>query len=291
MPVKTTVIIPVHNSLEYTKQALYYLFGAISKVQDGNWEFPVALVDDGSEDGTSDWVKKQYPEIHLCHGDGNLWWSGSINLGMRYAIETLQADYLLWWNNDIRPAEDYFTNLVELLRTTDGNIVFGSKILYASKPDVIWSFGGVFHPVWGHSHMPGMNQPDGQDFQHPESVDWLPGMGTVLPVSIASETGWLNERQFPQYHGDVDYTYRVKLSGFRVEVRPELRIWNDTEHSGMKTGGKFPERLASLRKLNSIHNFRKEWLLYRKYAKTPLAYLMVAKRYLVYVLRLVVGRV
>ncbi len=290
MPRIISIIIPIHNSIDYTKNALRDLFASIRNVDDPAWQFKVVVVDDGSEDGSSEWIRQHYPEVHLCQGNGDLWWSGSMNLGMRYAMDVLAADYLLWWNNDIFPAEDYFQNLVRLLGNSGQSQVFGSKIFVASAPGVVWSYGGIFHPRWGHSFMPDSYRADSPLLAEPTEVDWLCGMGTLLPVEVVKAVGVLNDKDFPQYHGDVDYTYRARLAGFSIQVRPELRIWNHTEHSGINHEGEIGRLIPSLRRKNSIHNFRKEWLLYRKYASNPLAYAMVIKKYIAYLVKFVFSR-
>ncbi len=78
------IIIPVRNSLEYTKKCLAVLENLTAKAVSNAWRYEVVVVDDGSDDGTEDWIRANHPAVHLCFGDGSLWWSGGINLGMRY---------------------------------------------------------------------------------------------------------------------------------------------------------------------------------------------------------------
>jgi GT2 family glycosyltransferase len=285
MPRKISIIIPIHNSIEYTKNALRDLYSSLKKVSDPAWQFEVVVVDDGSDDGSGAWIKDQYPDVHLCQGNGELWWSGSVNLGMDYAIGELGSDFIIWWNNDIYPAVDYFTNLLTVLSDHTDPVVLGSKIYVAGSPDHVWSYGGYFHRRWGHSFMVGNSVADGPEFSQPKEVDWLAGMGTIIPGMIVNKVGRLNDADFPQYHGDIDYTYRAKLAGYKVQVRPELKIWNYTEHSGLLKTDQAGKLISGLRRKNSIHNFRREWLLYRKYARTPLAYLVLFKKYVGYLLR------
>ena len=46
------------------------------------------MIDDGSSDNTSNIVNKKFPDVILIKGDGNLWWSGATNLGIRFAMES-----------------------------------------------------------------------------------------------------------------------------------------------------------------------------------------------------------
>jgi GT2 family glycosyltransferase len=285
-----SVIIPVHNSLAYTKDAIRLLKSALQWVKEPSWKFHVVVVDDGSGDGTSAWIKEHHPDIHLLQGDGKLWWSGAINKGMEFSTGELEADYILWWNNDIYPADDYFLNLTSIIGNATEPMVYGSKIFMAERPDRIWSYGGVFSRVWGHSKMPDTNKPDGPEYDSARKVDWLPGMGTLLPAEVIRKTGWLNAADFPQYHSDIDYTYRAKLLGYPIEVRPELHIWNHTFHSGRSHENKLGRLIPTLRDIKSIHNFKKEWLLYRKYARNPIAFFMLAKKYVGYFVKFAVRK-
>ena len=308
------IIIPVHNSLEYTKKCLAGLKELTVKATSDAWRFEVVVVDDGSDDGTAEWVRRHHPAVHLYVGDGSLWWSGGINLGMKHALNKLVADYILWWNNDIYPADDYFIQLVSLLEAGDQKTVYGSKVYVTDEPliynvdessvkveqhystrvhskaytaeqsDVIWAYGGCFHRRWGYSFLYGKGESDGERFQEALEADWLPGMGTVFPARLVADIGWVNASDFPQYHADIDYTCRARKAGYEIIVEPRLRIWNHTQHSGRSHEGKLGRLLPALYDIKSPDHFRKEWLLYRKHAPTLLAFLVVIKKYVGYFL-------
>src|ERR1044071_9943972 len=95
------IIIPVHNRLEATRRCLESLRNQMFT------RFQILLVDDGSTDGTSEFVKENYPDVMLLTGDGNLWWTGAINLGIRYALLRGSAnDAVLVINNDVEVYPD-----------------------------------------------------------------------------------------------------------------------------------------------------------------------------------------
>ena len=298
------IIIPVYNSLAYTKKCLAGLEGLTAKASSDAWRFEVVVVDDGSDDGTAEWVRTHHPAVHLCFGDGSLWWSGGINVGMRHAMNELFADYILWWNNDIYPADDYFMKLTALLANTDNATVYGSKVYKeegsgiqaeqyqkvrdqskgytAEQTDVVWAFGGFFHRRWGYLFAYGKDERDDERFSQPLEVDWLPGMGSVFPRQVVEAIGEVNARDFPQYNADVDYTCRVREAGYTMIVEPRLRLWNHTRHTGRSHENKFSRLFPALRDIKSPDYFYKEWLLYRRHAKNPLAFLVLLKKYVCY---------
>ncbi len=278
-----SIIIPVFNGLAYTKKCLADLNKGISINPDQNIAYEIIIVDDGSTDNTGQWIKDNYPDIHIINGDGNLWWSGGINKGTEYALHTLKSDYILWWNNDIYQADDYFVRLSGLVATNCKDTVWGSKIYYAESPETIWSFGGEFFPKKGNRHMVGTYHPDGPEFSQPRQVDWFAGMGTVFPVEIIKSIGLLNQEEFPQYHGDSDYTYRAKLAGNKLEIRPELKIWNYTDNTGNYHDNSVKKLFSTLTDIKSTYNLGKDILFYRKYAESPLAYSILIKKYFEYI--------
>jgi GT2 family glycosyltransferase len=271
------IILPVHNHLEFTKLTLEELSKKI-KTNDSDI-FHRVLVDDGSVDGTYEWVTANHPEVHILKGDGNLWWSGAVNMGAKYALETLKADYVLLWNNDISFDEGYFNTLTEVLKRNDQRTITGSKIYVAGKPGLVWSMGGYFDPVSGHYDMYGYFKKDDATFGKVMEVDWLTGMGTIVPRLIIETIGYWDSEKFPQYHGDSDFTYRAKLKGFSVICHPGLKIYNSVENSGIGHSGSFRKLLVLMKDNRSKINFKRNLMFYRLYAKSYRAFIYFYWKY------------
>lgn len=263
---------PVHNKLEYTSKCVEMLVRQISESNLMNSTFQIVITDDGSTDGTDEWLEKNYPEVLVLKGDGNLWWSGGVNVAAKYMVEEGRTDYLLLWNNDIIADSNYFNEIDSLLPDLDENTIVGSKIYCLDPPDLVWSYGGVFNPRTGVRYMIGHLEPDGEKFQESNVVDWLPGMGTLIPINVVHMIGLWNEIEFPQYHGDSDFSYRAKLAGFKTIIYPGLKIWNDNSNSELMHEGKLKQLFRMISDKRSNLNLKKNLIFYRKYAKSPRAY-------------------
>ena len=280
---KIALLIPIYNGLEYTKACLKSIHLFLDKNSSQQANFSIVVIDDASTDGSYEWISSNYPSVHLLKGTGNLWWSGGINLGVRYAIDQLAADYILWWNNDIISDPNYFKNLIHVLENNETSTVIGSKIYLAQKENTVWSMGGLFDPYTGEKDMIGRGVPDSESFNEIVECDWLPGMGTVIHRSVYDKIGMLDEKNFPQYHGDSDFTYRAKLAGFNIIVNPTLKIYNDTRNSGLKHDESLKKLMQSLFSTKSNFNIRKNVLFYRKYVKSIKAYKVLFKNYFKYI--------
>lgn len=278
---KIAVLIPVHNGIHFTSKCLKQLSGLLARPSFESIQVHVVVIDDGSNDGTWEYVTENHPDTTLLSGDGSLWWSGAINRGTSHALEKMNCEYVLWWNNDITAGSDYFVQLDSIL-TKDAPEIAGSKIYYAHDPTLVWSMGGIFNTRNGKKHMTGMNEKDSANFEIIHHADWLPGMGTIVHRSVIEKIGMLDEKNFPQYHGDSDFTFRARLAGYNIPVYPGLKIWNDKSNSGLLHRDNFRLLIRSLSDIKSNYHIGKDFRFYRKYATSILAYQTLIIKYCLY---------
>src|SRR5258705_6257484 len=99
------IVIPVHNRKEFTRNCLYSLqYQTVSGHR-------IIVVDDGSTDGTGEMLAKEFPEVIVLSGNGNLFWSAAINLGIRHAL-TNGAEFILTLNNDTVASENFLAQML-----------------------------------------------------------------------------------------------------------------------------------------------------------------------------------
>lgn len=192
------VLVTVHNRKNETLKGLSSLFAAISSSHGNIYE--VFLTDDGSTDGTSEAVKKLFPNVNVIEGDGNLFWSRGMNLAWEKA-SMKDYDYYIWWNDDTILYEDA---LVELLATHkqigDNSIVSG--LIEDSNHCV--SYGGC--DVDRKFIIPnGMPQP----------ITYMNGNFVLIPRIVFKEIGYI-DKYFHHGKGDYDYGLMSLKHGIKV---------------------------------------------------------------------------
>lgn len=282
--ISIAVLIPVHNRIETTKQGINSLCQGLDfyKIHGkGKLQIHVIVVDDGSTDGTSEWISSNYREIHLLKGDGKLWWTGAINRGADYAIVTLKSDYLLLWNDDVNPDQSYFLIIEDLVENgCCFNTIVGSKIVFADAPEKIWSVGGFFNRFSGDF---GMNTKNEKVRKRIIDCDWQPGMGTLVPVNSITRLGikW-DEKHFPHYHGDSDFTLRCRTNGLRIVTCLDLVLFNNTATTGITRKNDLKDVMMSFTSLRSIYNVRINFRFYSRHGLFPFSYMGMISKYFFY---------
>ena len=282
---KVSVIIPVHNHLRYTKSCLSALLSAFKNHDINYQDIPIVIVDDGSEDGTSKWVTDNYPFIHLLKGDGNLWWSGGINLGVKYSLNRLKMDYVLLWNNDLTPSPDYFKH-VSLIINSDANLpIICSMQYYKQKPDTLISTGNFFNSKTGKFGSNNYGVKESEANLDKQQINWATGNGVLISKEVFETIGYFDANTFPQYHGDSDFGLRATIAGYRIHFDPHLKIWNDTSRTGSHAKkGSYKEFIDAFSSIRSNYNLSKDIKFYSKYATSKLAYKALLYKHLIYTL-------
>jgi GT2 family glycosyltransferase len=240
---RVAVVIPVHNDRERTLRCLESL-GQIDYAD----HTPV-VVDDGSRDGTADAVAARHPHVTLLRGNGNLWWAGATNLGVRHALEK-GYDFVLTLNNDTRVDPPFLTYLVRAAGANPRSVV-GARINFLRRPSRVWALGAtmrwrdgkIFHLLeQGEDEAaPHLRQPELR------SVETLTGCGALIPVDCFRENGYYDARRFPQYHADAEFVLRAAKRGWRALVHTRAVVYNDAENTAADTTTRLVEQLLSRR--------------------------------------------
>jgi GT2 family glycosyltransferase len=240
---KVSIVTPIFNGRDFTLAYLASLAGCSYP------NFEIIIVDDGSTDGSAAAIAEKFPQVRILQGDGNLWWSGGTNMGIRDALDR-GTDFILTMNNDVQVAPDFLHALVACAEDNPGAIV-GGKIYVMNDPQRIWSAGGRLAWWSGKTLVQvGHGQLDRDEFCRREQMDFLTGMNVLIPAAVFDRIGYYDEARFPQYHADSEFTLRARKNGIAIIFEPGAKVWNRVESTFMQRflqGRRFD--LAAVREL------------------------------------------
>jgi len=187
--------------------------------------YRVMVVDNASTDGSTGFIRDQFPEVTLMENYENLGFTGGNNIGMRLALEN-GSDYVLLLNNDTEVDPDFLRVLVEAAESDSRIGIAGPIIYYFDHPQIIWSAGGAINRRRGQTRMVGLNEIDqGQFGQKPREVDFVSGCALLIKRVVLKQVGLLDERFFA-YYEEVEWCVRITMAEFMIVHVPQARIWH-----------------------------------------------------------------
>lgn len=186
------------------------------------------MVVDGSDDGTLEMLKAEFPKVHVVQGDGSWWYTKSMNEGFKYA-EILNPDFVLTLNDDVEIRNSYLNNLLSSYTKINRNSIIGSLSLSTNSPHLITNSGytlkNKFFGIY-QNYLPFlMDQKPELLFGIKETVA-LPGRGILIPYHVLKELDYFDER-FVQYHSDTDFCLRAKEDGIMVYISWDAIVYSN----------------------------------------------------------------
>lgn len=182
------------------------------------------LIDNGSTDGSAEFVKQRYghdARVEVIRNGSNLGWSGGNNVGMERALDA-GADYVFLLNNDTVTAPDTVAKLVEMAEPGPEIGALAPKMLLYDNPAIVNSLG-LECSVVGCGWDIGIGQPDGPEWNEPRQVIGVCGGACFLRSEALRKTGLL-PTDFDIYLDDLDLCLRIWNAGYEIWNCPQAVV-------------------------------------------------------------------
>ncbi|MEW5800496.1 MAG: glycosyltransferase family 2 protein [bacterium] len=222
---KLSVIIVNFNSLSYLKKCLSTLHWVNLP-----FNFEIIVVDNGSGDGSREWLKTQ-SQCKVIFSPENLGFSKGNNL----AIQEAEGEFILLLNTDAFPLKGSIEKLIEFLTARSRAGIAGPLLTF---PDGRWQRGynrtpsvrkawmvlftdmqNVFYPlVW-----PVIDALNLTPFVRPKKVGYVDGCCMMIKRAIIEDIGLLDESFF-FFAEDAEFCHRARQKGYEVYYVPKARV-------------------------------------------------------------------
>ena len=228
-----SIIIPTWNKVELTRQCLTALAAATTDVS-----FEVIIVDNGSTDGTREFLSELKGDLQIILNDQNLGFAKACNQGARAA----RGRYILFLNNDTVPLGGWLKPLVEELSSDPQVAVVGSKLLYEDL--TVQHAGVVFDRLRRPYHV--YQRTNGQ---HP-AVNVRREMNAVTAAcmlvrrEVFEAVGGFDEG-FINGFEDIDLCLKVREANLRIVYQPRSVVL----HLESKTPGRKQHDMENAKRL------------------------------------------
>ncbi|PID85516.1 MAG: glycosyl transferase [Chloroflexi bacterium] len=196
-------------------------------------DFEVLLVDNGSTDGTSDFVAQNYPEVRLIQLPENRGFTGACNAGWQAA----QGDIIILLNNDTEADPNWLAELVEAFARHPQAGSIASKMLLFDQRDTFHTAGDCYR-IDGIPGNRGVWQKDTGQFDQEEMVFSACGGSSAYRRQMLDELGFLDDDFFFSCE-DVDMGWRANLAGWEVWYVPTAVIYHKLKATGGDVTGSY----------------------------------------------------
>ena len=183
-------------------------------------DFEVIVVDNGSQDGSVEFMHNRYPAVRVIVLSENKGYAGGNNAGLQEARGT----FIVLLNNDTKVDPGWLESLVKTAHQEPLSGMWASKILMYSDPGLIDNVGHLIYPDGLARGKGRLERDQGQYGQHEEAL-WPSGCAGMYRKEMLDDIGGLDE-DFFAYADDVDLGLRARLAGWKCTFVPDAVVFH-----------------------------------------------------------------
>ncbi|MCP5116121.1 MAG: glycosyltransferase [bacterium] len=223
-----SVVIPNWNGRDLLEEYLPSVVAALA----GNPQNEIIVVDNGSDDGSAEFLRSHFPEVHLLALEENLGFGGGSNAG----VEAASNDIVVLLNSDMRVEPDFLPPLLDGF--TDEQVFAVACQIFFSDPNKKREETGLTEGWWSDGGLRVRHREDnGVDRLFP----CFYGGGGSCAVNRTKflDIGGFDRLLAPFYLEDTDLGYMAWKRNWKVLYEPRSKVYH--EHRGT-IGKKFTEQ-------------------------------------------------
>lgn len=243
---KVSVILVNYNGKKHLPTCL----DSLAQLDYPQEKLEIVIVDNGSADGSVDFLKKNYPRVKLVINKDNKGFAYAVNQGAKKA----SSEYIALLNNDMKVEPTWLVELVKPILKDNQLVCTGSKVLDWEGKRIDFALG--------------MMNFEGRGFQvdfekvlkkgkydKPKDMLFVNGGALLVEREVFLKLGGFDEDYFAFYE-DVDFGWRLWIAGYRVRFIPTSVAYH--RHHG--TSSSFgQEKLQLLYERNALFSIYKNY--------------------------------
>lgn len=219
---KLSVVIVNYNVKHFLELCLHSLYRAIDQLP-----AEVFVVDNASTDGSLEYLKPRFPQVHFIANQENVGFARANN----QAIALSKGEYILLLNPDTVVGERVIADCLDFMDahpatggagvkmiTGDGTFLPESKRGFPAPMTSFYKFTGL-SKLFPHSHRFGKYHLRYLNENEFHSIDVLAGAFMLMRKSTLDKCGLLDESFF-MYGEDIDLSYRITQAGYENHYLP-----------------------------------------------------------------------
>ena len=211
------VAIPSWNGREHLRVCLE----ALRHQEDAGATWGTWVFDNGSRDGTREWLESEHPEVHCLRSEVNVGFARALD-ELVEAMEGVEA--VVFLNNDTRPRPDWLASLVRALDRAPADVAAVAGRIVDWEGERL-DFGRGLMTFDGHALQLDFRRPlEGARMpEEGEEVFFACGGNALVRRDVFRAVGGFDESFFA-YYEDVDLGWRLWSAGHRILAAPRAVV-------------------------------------------------------------------
>lgn len=211
---KLLVIIVTYNGIKWIDDCLSSILKSTVKAD-------LFIIDNGSTDGTIEFIQKNYFDANLIISKENLGFGKANNIGLQYALDN-KYDYVYLLNQDAWVEPSTFEKMVAVSKIHPEYGILSPLQMNREKNKLDHNFSLSCPAKLLSDSICKINFPDIYDTSFVMAAHWL-----ITKECIATTGGF--SPAFPHYGEDNNYIHRANFNGFKVGIVPNAIGVHDRE--------------------------------------------------------------
>ena len=254
--IKVLVVIVTYNAMKWIDKSFSSVF--TQKNKELNIQTDLFVVDNGSKDGTQEYIKTQYPQTILYESPLNLGFGKANNLGLQYALDN-NYHYAYLLNQDAWLKE---STISELIKVHQKYPFYGILSPFQMEANEKRLDKGFLCNVCTYDANPNIlndfyfnNKSDVYSVPDVMAAHWLISRECIQKVGGFSPT-------FPHCGEDNNLENRCLFHGYQIGIVPHVKAIHDREHRiENRENDYYMMYIMQLRILSDINNSHSQSLL------------------------------
>lgn len=234
---RLSIVIPNWNG----KKFLDVCLGSLQKQSVTNFE--TLIVDNGSSDGSVDYMKEKYPWVKVIPLPTNTGFARAVNEG----IKASQSDWVFLLNNDTEVHPDCVSEIFRGLERYPDDSFFSCKLVNFQHRDILDGTGDCV-PRNMNPFRRGQYWKDSPEFEISQHTFGACAGAAVYKKNALFEVDLFDE-DFFCYYEDVDISIRLQWAGYTCRYLPKSVVYHIGSATSGSTFNPFIARLLARNKL------------------------------------------